>query len=267
MSVIEGKKVCLVDLAPPTLQTLKEKLEHDQAVVSCTSCQELAAHELLPEVDLLIVNYQSESESCTKLLHSLQNSTKLKYMPVITQVASVDAKISRALMLGAADYFTATEDINSVLQKVKNNFGLPNTFDGVATVDITEPDLTAATSSVRIFSVEDDPLLRALLSTKFEMSGVTYDFSADGINVEAKIRAFKPSVILLDIMIGAINGLDILEAIKKVPELSEIPVVVFSNQDSHEERERAAKLKAADYLVKATTDLSDLVKILTKLSS
>ena len=67
-------------------------------------------------------------------------------------------------------------------------------------------------------------------------------------------------------MIGAINGLDLLEEIKQCTDLQNIPVIVFSNQDSYEERHRAATLGASEYLVKATTDLSDLVKILSNLS-
>lgn len=143
---------------------------------------------------------------------------------------------------------------------------MPNTFAGVATLNITEQLSEVADGTVRVYVVEDDPLLRTLLSTKFDMSKVAYDFSSDGIAVEEKMRMFKPSVILLDIMIGAVNGLDILEQIKGVTDLKHIPVIVFSNQDSDEERKRAATLGANEYLVKATTDLSDLVKILTSIS-
>ncbi len=120
----------------------------------------------------------------------------------------------------------------------------------------------AVNGTVRVFGVEDDPLLRMLLSTKFDMSSVQYDFSEDGLQVADRVKQFRPTVILLDIMIGAVNGLDILEEIKQNPELQSIPVIVFSNQDSYEERKRAQTLGASDYLVKATTDLSDLVRIL-----
>lgn len=120
--------------------------------------------------------------------------------------------------------------------------------------------------TVRVFGVEDDPLLRMLLSTKFDMSMVTYDFSEDGVQVPDRLRTFKPTVVLLDIMIGAVNGLDVLEEIKQTTDLRNIPVIVFSNQDSDEERKRAAALGANEYLVKATTNLSDLVKILAQLS-
>ena len=125
----------------------------------------------------------------------------------------------------------------------------------------------AKADTVRVFGVEDDSLLRMLLSTKFEMSSVAFDFSEDGVGVTERIREFKPTVILLDIMIGGVNGLDLLQEIKRTTDLRHIPVVMFSNQDSYEERARATTLGASEYLVKATTDLSDLIKLLTRLSS
>jgi DNA-binding response OmpR family regulator len=121
--------------------------------------------------------------------------------------------------------------------------------------------------AVRVFGVEDDPLLRTLLSTKFDLSAMTYDFSEDGRQVIDRIRSFKPTIVLLDIMIGAVNGLDILEEIRLEADLRKLPVIVFSNQDSDEERRRAADLDASAYLVKATTDLSDLVKMLANYST
>lgn len=266
MSVVEGKRIVFAGKLEPSLDALKNRLQKEEAIISCETCESISAALETPPADLLVMNFVTEEPACSDLLTTLQNSTQTKFMPVLTYVPNVDAKINRALTLGATDFFTSTEDIDMVLQKVKSNFGMPNTFAGVASVDITEQKVTATEGAASVYVVEDDPLLRALLSTKFEMSNVRFDFSHDGMSVEDKIRTFKPTVILLDIMIGAINGLDILEDLKKVEDLKNIPVVVFSNQDSDEERERAAALGANDYLVKATTDLSDLVKVLNQYS-
>jgi CheY-like chemotaxis protein len=81
------------------------------------------------------------------------------------------------------------------------------------------------------------------------------------------IRAFKPDVLIFDIMIGAINGLDLLEQVKAEADLAHLPAIVFSNQDSDEERDRAAALGAQEYLVKATTDLSDLSRLIQRLAA
>ncbi len=267
MSVVAGKRIVLVGDFVPQLSSLKMALDTENAQTSSLLCDAaLSQLHLVESSDLVVLNHQGAHPNCTAVLTHLQNSSKTKHMPVLTYVDNVEAKINNALMLGAADYFTASDDIDTVLQKVKSNFGMPNTYEGVSKVDLSERQDIKVNSNLKVYVVEDDPLLRALLSTKFDMSKVQYDFSTDGLSVEEKLRAFKPSVILLDIMIGAVNGLDVLESIKQTADLNSVPVVVFSNQDSDEERTRAARLGANEYLVKATTDLSDLVRVLSGLA-
>jgi DNA-binding response OmpR family regulator len=267
MSVVEGKRVAFVGSMIPEIISVRNALLNERSVVSSLTCGEVLQNpHSIESVDLVILNQQQNEAECATILSHLQNSNSTKHMPVITYVNNVEARINRALMSGAADYFTPADDIDSILQKVKNNFGMPNTYEGVSQVDISERVSVLTDQDVKVYVVEDDPLLRSLLSTKFDMSNVTYDFSSDGLSVEEKLRVFKPTVILLDIMIGGVNGLDILEAIKQQTDLATIPVVVFSNQDSDEERKRAATLGADSYLVKATTDLSDLIKVLASFS-
>ncbi len=267
MSVVEGKKVTFVGSMIPEIISVKNALENERSVVSSLTCSEVLQNfHSIENSDLVILNQQQNETECATILSHLQNSNSTKHMPVITYVNNVEARINSALMSGAADYFTPADDIDSVMQKVKNNFGMPNTFEGVSQVDISERVTVSSEQVVKVYVVEDDPLLRALLSTKFDMSNVTYEFSADGLDVGEKMRVFKPSVVLMDIMIGAVNGLDLIESIKQESDLAAIPVVVFSNQDSDEERKRAATLGADKYLVKATTDLSDLIKTLASFS-
>ncbi len=267
MSVVEGKRVAFIGSQVPQIVALMRALEAERTIVTSFSCSDVVNNlNLIEHMDLLVINHQQNETFCATILSKLQNSRNTKHMLVISYVDNVEARINRALMLGAADYFTPTDDIDLVLQKVKSNFGMPNTYEGVSGVDITEQFPAHLEKNLKVFVVEDDSLLRSLLSTKFDMCNVSYEFSNDGVAVEEKLRTFKPSVILLDIMIGAVNGLDILESIKKNNDLSATPVVVFSNQDSDDERKRASALGANEYLVKATTDLSDLVKILATLS-
>lgn len=267
MSVVEAKNVMFVGESNAQISSLKESLKNECAVITCTSCLEgLNSLNLFKNIDLVIINQQHNDPNCSALLFGLQNSNETIHMPVLTYVDNIEARINQALMRGAADYFTPTEDLDSVLQKVKSNFGQASTYTGVPSVDISEAKTASTLNETKVYVVEDDPLLRTLLTTKFDIANVTHDFSADGLNVENNLRNFKPSVILLDIMIGGVNGLDVLESIKHTDDLKNIPVVVFSNQDSYEERQRATTLGANNYLVKATTDLSDLVKLLSSFS-
>ena len=57
---------------------------------------------------------------------------------------------------------------------------------------------------------------------------------------------------------GEINGIELLETLKKDEILKKIPVIVLTNLDS--ERNRAMKIGATDYLLKVDTDVEELVK-------
>lgn len=271
MSVIAGKNILFVECNEPQHKPLLEKLQSLGAHTASVGCEAAASDiSLFDTVDLVIIGLQKPCSVCRTILTNLQKSTKNQSIPILAFVDNTEQKINEALILGAADYIVREEDMTITLQKVKTTFGLPDTHTGVATVDLTETapktQTTELSGETKVFVVEDDPLLRSLLGAKFEVSSVSSEFSADGVGVEDKIRDYNPTVIVLDIMIGGINGLDLLENIKSQPDLAKIPVVIFSNQDSYEERERAEKFGAARFLVKATTDLSAFVATLRELS-
>lgn len=264
MSVVGAKKIILVGEPLKQILLLKDALEVNEAKVQCVSCAEaLNDLTIFKNIDLVILNQLKDDTQCASVLGKLQNSIKTKFIPVVSCIDNVELKINKVLMQGAADYFTPNENVNSVLEKIKSNFGLPNTHSGVSDVNISGSKVVTSVSGAKVYVIEDDPLLRSLLSSKFDVSKVTYAFSSDGYGIEDKLRKFKPSVILLDIMIGIVNGLDVLESIKQTQDLKNIPIIIFSNQDSDDERQRAAELGASQYLVKATTDLSDLVRLLS----
>jgi DNA-binding response OmpR family regulator len=269
MSVITGKNILLVECTLPQHQPLITELQNLGAHVARVSCEAAQSdNTLFDTLDLIIISLEKPCATCRDILMSLQKSTKNQSIPILAFVDKTEQKISEALILGAADYIVNDEDMTITLQKVKTSFGLPDTHAGVAVVDLTETGAHADASAgeTKVFVVEDDPLLRSLLGAKFEVSNLQAEFSADGLDVIEKVRAYNPTVIVLDIMIGGVNGLDILESLKAQPDTAKIPVVIFSNQDSYQERERAEKHGANKFLVKATTDLSAFVAILRELS-
>jgi len=132
-------------------------------------------------------------------------------------------------------------------------------------IDISEEKPTIfkdPTKEMRILVVEDDPLLRNLLAIRLEKSQIPCRFSNDGKNAVNDIKDYKPTLLILDLMLPEKDGFTVLKEIKAESELAQIPVIVFSNKDSDEDKKRAKDLGASAFLVKAMTDLSDLVKII-----
>jgi DNA-binding response OmpR family regulator len=103
----------------------------------------------------------------------------------------------------------------------------------------------------KILLVEDDKFLRELMSKKLLSLDFEVSTASDGEEGLEKIKAEKPEVVLLDLILPGINGFEVLEKAKKDPETANIPVIILSNLGQSEDIERGLKLGAKDFLVKA----------------
>jgi DNA-binding response OmpR family regulator len=112
----------------------------------------------------------------------------------------------------------------------------------------------------KILLVEDDAVLAKVLYE--ELSDAEFEvFQAyDG---EAGLRmAFEkmPGLILLDVLLPKKNGFEVLEAIKKSPEASRIPVIILTMLGSDEDIKKGLQLGANDYIVKSQHALPEIVE-------
>lgn len=112
----------------------------------------------------------------------------------------------------------------------------------------------------RIIIVEDDNVLRDVLSQKLEKSGYVVDRAEDGMVAMDKIKEVRPDMILLDILMPRKSGMEVLEELHSDPELKNIPVVVISNSGQPVEIVRARELGARDFLIKAVFDPSEVLE-------
>lgn len=108
----------------------------------------------------------------------------------------------------------------------------------------------------RILFVEDDRGILDIYHTLLEKEG--YDFlSTQDIKEALIITEFEqPDAVMLDIIIPkpentmAEQGWEYLEAVKKNPKTKDIPIIVFTNLDTPQDREKSKKMGAAAYIFK-----------------
>lgn len=111
-----------------------------------------------------------------------------------------------------------------------------------------------------ILIVEDDTILRDLISQKLKKANYDIVEAVDGEEGLKKAKEKKPDIILLDLILPGIDGFGVLEQIKKDPEIDKIPVVILSNLGQKEEIEKGMSLGATDFLIKAHFTLSEIVE-------
>ncbi|MDO8536320.1 MAG: response regulator [Candidatus Omnitrophota bacterium] len=102
-----------------------------------------------------------------------------------------------------------------------------------------------------IIIIDNDKTFTALIK-KFLEDKCSFDVKVvpDGYNGIITAKKTPPDLIILDVRMPAMNGLEILKKLKSENETASIPVIVFTGFNDDEIRDKAFALKAADYLVK-----------------
>lgn len=113
--------------------------------------------------------------------------------------------------------------------------------------------------SKKILVVEDDQVLRDVLTEKLEQTGYETAAAEDGVQAMDMIRANRPDLILLDILMPRKSGMEVMEELKADSDLSTIPIIVISNSGQPVEIKRARELGARDFLVKAIFDPNEVL--------
>ncbi len=103
----------------------------------------------------------------------------------------------------------------------------------------------------KILIIEDEKILSEMYKDKFTKVGFEVISAFDSEEGLKLAKKEKPDLIILDILLPRENGVVFLNWLKADPEISSIPVIVFSNYDDPETRKRASKLGIKDYLIKA----------------
>jgi DNA-binding response OmpR family regulator len=99
----------------------------------------------------------------------------------------------------------------------------------------------------RVLVVDDEPMLRNLLSRLLRMEGYDVLEAADGDAALEVVAAQAPDLVLLDVMMPARDGIDVLGDLRKI---SEVPVILVSALGEEADRVLGLKMGADDYVVK-----------------
>ena len=101
--------------------------------------------------------------------------------------------------------------------------------------------------TLRILLVDDDPALRILLKTTFEVADVAVVEAEDAATARRKIRSARPDVIVLDINMPGTTGLELCAELKGSPATRDIPIVLLTGSEGG--TSAAAKKAGADAFV------------------
>ena len=117
---------------------------------------------------------------------------------------------------------------------------------------------------MRILLVDDDPALRTLLRTTFEVADVDVTEADGADSARRRIRASRPDVIVLDVNMPGTTGLELCEELKADPATSDIPIILLTGSDGGTSAE--AKRVGADAFMRKPFSPLELLGLAERLA-
>ena len=112
----------------------------------------------------------------------------------------------------------------------------------------------------KILIVEDDPLMLRMYQKIFTLEHYEVDIAVNGEEAITKAWATPPpTLILLDIMMPKMNGLQVLDKLKADPDKKTIPVIMLTNLAGQQDAETALLKGAVKYIIKSEHEQKQIV--------
>ncbi len=114
---------------------------------------------------------------------------------------------------------------------------------------------------IKVLIIEDDPLMSRMYQKIFSFEKFEVEMAGDGEEGLAKVASFNPTIILLDVMMPKMNGLQVLDELKSNPATRGIPVVMLTNLAGQQDAEAAMVKGAVRYIIKSEHEPKEVVDL------
>lgn len=245
-------KVLMVDESKVACQVVAQGLaSHPDILVSvCTQPERVLAmaDEFLPTV--LLQSLVMRSCDAFALLASLRQNLSTRDVPIIVLSGTADpVQKARALAAGADDYVVKSSDLEELLTRMR--------FHADGYFNLQKGRLAPSTANA---SSEEDARVLMVDDSKFFCSAIAQLLASEPhIRFAACVdptvaidlaKAFRPTVILQDLEMPQLDGLELLQRFRENPSTREIPIIVLSGITSPATKAKAFAEGANDYVEK-----------------
>ncbi|MFQ5398732.1 MAG: response regulator [Anaerolineae bacterium] len=105
----------------------------------------------------------------------------------------------------------------------------------------------------KIYVIDDDEQLLRMVGVMLERGGHTVKLIEDPVEGLEEVKADRPDLLVLDVMMPDMSGHDITRQIRQIKELEDLPVLILTARSQEIDRKTALKIGADDYLSKPVT--------------
>jgi DNA-binding response OmpR family regulator len=210
--------------------------------------------------DLILLDIKLPVQDGYELLRKKNQQALLRDIPVIVITNSGQSdEIKQVLELGVKDYIVKAElSLEEVLKKVAKHLSITST---------SVSGFENQNTSVKVLLVEDDSFLSSIVFNRLQKEGFNIRLAKDGESALMELVKEVPDIVLLDLIMPGMTGFDVLEKIRADEKYNRVSVVIFSNLGQEHEIEKAKKSGADDFLVKAESTPTVVIKKINEILS
>jgi DNA-binding response OmpR family regulator len=112
----------------------------------------------------------------------------------------------------------------------------------------------------KILIIDEDKFITRLYVSGLDEAGYDIEVASSGEAGLTEVKEFQPDLVLLDIILPEMNGIEVLKELKKDTETAHIPVAMLTNIQTQETATKASEAGSSEYLVKVQYTIEELVK-------
>ncbi|MCK5147772.1 response regulator [bacterium] len=109
---------------------------------------------------------------------------------------------------------------------------------------------TAAIEPKEVLVVDDDPILVKTLGAYLKRAGYRVRTASHGLEALQRVKAHKPDIILLDVLMPMLDGFKVARMLKFDRNTRDIPIIVITSRATENERNLGAQVGADEYMTK-----------------
>jgi len=264
----------------PVLREILTKHMKDAGLRVRSAVDGEAGYALIKEAkpDLVLLDMLLPKMTGEQVLEKLHTDGSMANLPVIViSNSGQPVDIEKAISFGIRDYIIKVNfDPTEVLCKVgevlerddilhtycnewNRSWDFTKGYQG-SIVEDTHLKAQAMDQKKNILIIEDDPFLQSILVDKLKEAGFSTYSAKDTASAKERLDSDQISMVLLDLILPGVDGFAFLEQLKQpASPHRDIPVVILSNLGQASEIDRALKLGALDFIVKANVAPGEIV--------
>ena len=123
-------------------------------------------------------------------------------------------------------------------------------FSGAAEVAVVEEKAERVVARARVLLVEDEADIRELIRYCLEQGGFEVEEAGDGAEALEKLHVFAPNLIVLDLMLPGMLGVEVCQRLRARVSTAHLPILVVSAKSNASDKALALAMGADDYVTK-----------------